>query len=125
MNDERLAKIAITPAADTELNKALERVNQNFMGGRITKADLASYLILESSKSLDDQTVKAIQKLYFKQVTYLDSLVKKLKSEGQDSLTPEEFVELRSMFAGVLEKKRNRSQKEPGENTSGAAETGA
>ena len=112
MNDERLAKIAITPAADSELNKALERVNQNFMGGRITKADLASYLILESAKTLDDQTVKAIQKLYFKQVTYLDSLVKKLKSEGQESLTPDEFVELRSMFAGVLEKKRGKSQKE-------------
>jgi hypothetical protein len=112
MNDERLAKIAITPVADTELNKALELVNQNFMGGRITKADLASYLILESSKTLNDQTVKAIQKLYFKQVTYLESLVKKLKSEGQDSLTPEEFVELRSMFAGVLEKKRGKSQKD-------------
>jgi hypothetical protein len=112
MTDERLAKIAITPTADSELNKALDLVNKNFLGGRITKADLASYLIAENAKTLDDQTVKAIQKLYFKQVTYLDSLVKKLKSEGQDSLTPAEYMELRSMFAGVLEKKRGQPQKE-------------
>ena len=106
MTESKLAKIAIFPSADSELNKALELVNQNFMGGRITKADLASFLIEEGAKHLDDNTTKAIQKLYFKQVAYLDSLVKKLKSEGQDSVRPEELSELQSLFSCVLERKR-------------------
>ena len=86
MSENNLAKIAISSSADEALVKSLERVNQNFEGGRVTKTDLASWLIQRASDSLTDAVIEEIHQAHFNQVVYLEALVKKLKASGGENL---------------------------------------
>lgn len=111
MSETNLAKIAITAASDSELTRALDRVNQAFEGGRITKTDFASWLILQAISTLDDAGIEEVRKAHFNQVVYLESLVRKLKSAGRDNLGPEELAALHSMLGQQSTKKRSKAQK--------------
>lgn len=114
MSEKTLAKIAISSSADAALSKILEQVNANFEGGRVTKVDLASWLITRSTESLDDSTIDEIQKAHFNQVAYLDALVKKMRASGRDSLGADDIVTLQAMLGHPSSKKRERVTK-PGE----------
>ena len=111
------AKIAISGSAEDALSRALERVNSGFDGGRVTKADLASWFILESSSSLAEDTIDNIRKAHFNQVVYLESLVKKLKSSGRDNLGVEEMATLQAMLGQPSSKKRPRGAKAEGDSS--------
>ena len=109
MNEMNLSKIAIIPAADTELSDALRQVNENFDGGRITKTDLASWFISRAASSLDDASIAEIRRAHFNQVVYLDGLVKKLKSSGKENLGPDDLAALQAMLGQQSTKKRTKS----------------
>lgn len=111
MSETNLAKIAITSLSDNELSGTLDRVNQDFEGGRVTKTDLASWLILRAVSTLDESGIEEVRKAHFNQVVYLESLVKKLKSSGRDNLGPEEWATLQSMLGQQSTKKRPRPAK--------------
>ena len=115
MSEVQLAKITVTSSADTQLNQIIELVNRNFTAGRITKPDVASWLINRGAQGFDEAAVKSIQRAHFSQVTYLDSLVKKLKSTGQESLSPDELVEMQAMFNDLAAKKRSTVSEKPWE----------
>jgi hypothetical protein len=108
MSENNLAKIAITSSADSALSQALNRINLNFEGGRITKAGLASWLIQRAGADLDEHTIEEIRRAHFNQVAYLENLVKKLKSSDRDSLSTEEADTLQDML-GQGSKKRPKS----------------
>lgn len=93
-----LAKIAVTESADHALAEALKRVNEDFKGGRITKTDLASWFISQGLTGLNAERVEEIRQAHFNQVVYLDSIVKKLKSNGQDCLGAEEIAALSALL---------------------------
>lgn len=112
MSETNLAKIAITTSSDEALSRALEQVNQDFDGGRVTKTDFASWLLLRAANALDASAIEEVRKAHFNQIAYLETLVKKLKSSNRDNLGPEELATLQSMLGQVTTKKRNRIQKE-------------
>lgn len=113
MTETNLSKIAITASSDETLVSALDRVNQNFEGGRVTKSDLASWFIQKGAAALDDSVLEEIQRAHFNQVVYLETLVKKLKSAGRDNLGPEELAALQSMLGQQTTKKRSRAGRPP------------
>jgi hypothetical protein len=111
MSETNLAKIAITASSDNDLSGALDRVNRDFEGGRVTKTDMASWLILRAISTLDEAAIEEIRKAHFNQVVYLESLVRKLKSAGRDNLGPEELATLQSMLGQQSTKRHSRPQK--------------
>jgi hypothetical protein len=115
--ENTLAKIAISTASDEALSKSLERVNQNFDGGRVSKTDLASWFLIQGTKSLDDSSVEEIRQAHFNQVTYLETLVKKLKTTGRDSLAASEVATLQAMLSQQSTKKRGKTSTKQIEST--------
>ena len=117
MNENNLAKIAVSSVADEALSKSLERINQSFDGGRVTKTELTSWYLLRSANTLDDAMIDEIHKAHFDQVVYLENLVKKMKASGRDSLGPEELSTLQAMLGQQTQKKRHRlNYKSPASN---------
>jgi hypothetical protein len=109
--ENTLAKIAITTDSDAALVQALEKVNKNNSGGRVTKTDLASWFILKFATDLTDQSIDQIRTAHFNQVAYLDSLVRGLKQSGRDSLSMDEIVNLQAMMKQQNTKRRSRATK--------------
>jgi hypothetical protein len=93
-----LSKIAITESADQALAEALKKVNQDFNGGRITKTDLASWFVSQGLAGLNAERIEEVRQAHFNQVIYLDAIVKKLKSNGQDCLGPDEIAALSALL---------------------------
>lgn len=109
MSETALAKIAITTASDEALVAAINRVNQDFEGGRVTKTDLASWLIAKGAVALTDAEVEEIHRAHFNQVVYLEALVKKLKSSGRENLGADELSALQGMLGQQTTKRRVKS----------------
>lgn len=110
MSENSLAKIAISSSADEALSKSLEKVNLNFDGGRVTKVDLASWLIHYFTESLSDGLIQEIRRAHFNQVAYLEALVRKLKSAGRDSLNADEQSTLQELLGQQSTKRRVRAK---------------
>lgn len=113
MSKTALAKIAITSASDDALVVAINHVNQNFEGGRVTKTDLASWFIAKGATALSDTEVEDIRRAHFNQVVYLEALVKKLKSTGRENLGADELSALQGMLGQQTTKKRQKNIKPP------------
>ncbi len=114
MSEQNLSKIAVTTLADQALTSAQERVNTGFEGGRVTKTDLASWLIIQATSSLDETTVEEIRRTHFNQLAYLETLVKKLKVAGRDNLETIELATLQAMMGQQTAKRRPRSSRTEG-----------
>jgi hypothetical protein len=110
--EKQLAKIAISTLADEALSKAVVKSNEGFDGGHINKTDMASWLILEGARKLDSSAVEEVRQAHFNQVTYLETLVKKLKTTGRDSLAAEEVAVLQAMLSQQSTKKRVKVSKQ-------------
>lgn len=111
MSEATLAKIAVTGSADEALSKALELVNHNFDGGRVTKIDLASWLLHRIAEQMNETMIDEIRKAYFNQVVYLEALVKKMKASGRDGLSKDEMTVLQSLMGVENPRKKMRPGK--------------
>ena len=85
---ENKSKIAISVTADEALVRMMGGVNLGFKGGRVSKHDLASWILLQFERKYFDGSVEAIRAEHFDQVAYLDSLVKELKRDGRAGHSP-------------------------------------
>lgn len=94
------AKIAISTIADTSLDNMVKSINENFSAGRVTKVDLASWIIQYFESNCLEKCRDKIQQDHFDQVVYLESVVKEIKSakkEGKESKTISELLAPLSM----------------------------
>jgi hypothetical protein len=113
MKKAQLAKIAVSTEADKFLDQTLEKVNHENSGGRVTKADLASWLVLAMQAEMNTQTIEKIRKAYFNQAVYLENLLRTLKKNGRDSLNAEELARLhQSKNLGTKKKTTAQTQDE-------------
>ena len=63
MKKQEVAKIAITSDADVALVQALEKVKSGNAGGRVTKLELATWLILKSAVDMNALAIDEIENL--------------------------------------------------------------
>jgi hypothetical protein len=110
MEKKELAKIAITPTADTGLVRALERINKDSTGGRVTKIELASWFILNGVNTLNDSAIEEIRLAHFSQVAYLESLIKSVKKTGREDLSPEELEKFQGMMKKISTQKKRANE---------------
>ena len=91
MSEVKIAKLAVSTASDEALARALTHVNRDFDGGRITKMELASWLLVRGCENLDEAAIEEARKAHFNQATYLQHLVNKLKRSQRDQLLDTEL----------------------------------
>jgi len=107
-----LAKIAVSIEADAAMTQAMEQINTGNLGGKVTKVDLASWLILRSASLLNDTLIDEIRAEHFNQVIYLDNLLKAAKRSGRKVLSPEELERFQAIMRRKDQIKKKRGDRE-------------
>ena len=102
-----LRKAPLSVEADEGLIRMLEATNKEFHGGKVSKADLLSWLVLHFEKSSFATAREDIQKRYFDKVTYLSSVVDELKKAKRDGRPG---PDLESLLAPITGKKSSTNE---------------
>lgn len=77
--ETKLAKLSASTEADQALDRMTEKTNAGFTGGKVTKADLTSWLILHFESQNFEDSLEKLRKDHFDQVAYLEAVVKEMK----------------------------------------------
>ena len=111
----KTAKIATTLDADHALDRVLAKVNDGFTGGRVTKNDLASWILIHFEQHMDS-SIEKIRKDHFDQVAYLESVVKEMKRAKKAGESKPDIATLLAPIAteikSISARKKLRSEQE-------------
>jgi hypothetical protein len=110
-------KLSVTSEADALLSAALEKVNEGFLGGKVSKLDLASWAIIQALEELSEAKIEKIRKPFFNELAFLESMVKLSRQNKQEKLTPDQLA----MLQGVLSHKSEKGKKSKQEGDSSPA----
>jgi fatty acid/phospholipid biosynthesis enzyme len=106
---QKIAKFTGSLEADEVLIKMVDVVNDGFNGGRVTKHEMLSWLILKFEKSIFKDLIDEIRNDHFDQLAYLEAVLKEAKRARRQGLAP---VDLSStLSAATLGGRANVAQK--------------
>lgn len=80
---QEIVKISITKEAESAIIKVMDRVNQDFDGGQISRQDAASWALVYFGKNISETEVRAIRSVYFDEMSMLESILKRAKESGK------------------------------------------
>ncbi len=98
---DQLPKIAITLAAEQSVDILHKQVNEG-IPGRITKGQIASWLLLNSCGSMTTKQIEKIRADHFDEIAHLESVVRQLK-EAKKANAP---VAVQDLLTPVLHRQR-------------------
>ena len=82
--EKKIAKFTGSLEMDQALDRMLQRTNDGFTGGRVTKHDLVSWVILNFEKDAFSESIDKISQDHFDQVTYLEAVLREAKRARKD-----------------------------------------
>lgn len=85
--EENIVRITITKDAEKELDQAVVEVNDGFTAGRVSKQDLASWLVTNFKELCGGDYVEKVRADFFNELARFKSLLKLAQQSG--GLTPE------------------------------------
>lgn len=77
--EKKISKIGISQSSDQALDRILAKINEGFTGGRVSKSDLATWIIEYFETNALENNLERIRKDHFEQVAYLESVVREMK----------------------------------------------
>lgn len=90
---EPTSKVQLSFEADQALDEMFQATNENFLSGRVKKAQLLSWIILYFHKAQFKKSLKKIRDDHFDKIAHLRSLIKKMeeaKKNGKEiSVNPQ------------------------------------
>ena len=101
MNEKNLAKVAISKESNEDLVLMLEKVNEDFQFGKVTKTKLLSWIVREFYKKHFKKSLSKIQKENTDTIMQLEVLLKKAKKAKKEG--NREPMSLKSLM-GLSEK---------------------
>lgn len=96
-------RVVIQPDANKNLEEIVQRVNEGFDGGEVTKSDIANYIFLQLQRLISESGIKAIRMHYFDEKKCLASI---LRNENE---LPEELRKAIRIHYGLLNKEKKKS----------------
>lgn len=90
------------------LERVVDKLNEGFEGGVITKSDLANFVFKNLERYISDSDMKEMRSLHFDDRRMLASL---LKNADDPTELPEEIRKVLREFYGISEKDKKRGQK--------------
>lgn len=82
-SSEEIVKITVTKEAGEKLSSILAKVNEGFEAGRITRQDIASWILIRFEKSFGENEIQQIRKEFFSEKVLLETILKRVKSSGE------------------------------------------
>lgn len=98
-------KITINKETEVKLLELLSKVNEGFINGKVSRQDLANWIVMKLCLDCDDSLVENIRADHFDEIMYFESVLKKSKELG--TLPPEYQALIRQQF-GTSNKGKNR-----------------
>lgn len=99
---EQLPKVAISTDAEKYLEEMRKTVNEGFSSGRVTKGQLASWIIANTWSSLTTKTVEKIRADHFDEIAHLESVVKQLREARESNAS----VAVQELLTPILQRQR-------------------
>src|SRR4051812_23677749 len=84
--DRKIGKFTGTHEAEIALERMVNTVNDGFAGGRISRHDLLSWIVLNFERQWLQQSLGALRADHFDQLAYLETVLadaKRARKEGQ------------------------------------------
>ncbi len=105
-------RLTINRAAEMALVGAVERINEDFQGGKVNRNQIAVWAILRFSDGLTEDEIKEIRADHLDEFSALDAVLRKAKESGK--LPPElrAFVQKQLGFEEPSKKKGKKSLSE-------------
>lgn len=87
-------RILISQDASRSLDVVSAKIADGFEGGRISRPQIVSWILLRFSERLASDDIAAIRMAYFDRIAYLEALLKRAKETGTipselNAITPE------------------------------------
>lgn len=90
------------------LRELVQRSNDGFDGGEVTRSDVANFLLLKSGKSFIEADIKSLRNLHFDERKMLSALLHQSAKNGE---LPEEIKLALRTLSGFTEQTKKRSTK--------------
>lgn len=97
---EQSPKVAISPEADKYLEDMRKSVNEGFSSGKVTKSQLATWIIGQFWFNLTTKQIEKIRADHFDEVAHLESVVERLKEARKTKAS----LPVQDLLAPVLQK---------------------
>jgi hypothetical protein len=109
--EENIVRITITKDADNEADKIVASVNDGFDGGRVSKQDVASWVLMNFAGLAGADFVQRIRSEFFNELVRFKNLLKQAQQSG--GITPEIRQALKSLSddAGKPKNEKKRLKK--------------
>jgi len=90
MEKAKIAKTTMSLEAETHLNQMVGRSNENFTGGRVTKHDLLSWIVICFAEDYFEKNIERIHQDHFDRLTHIDNIVKRIKKARHKGVEDQE-----------------------------------
>ena len=107
-NKREQYRIVIDKESNQKLEDMVEKVNEDFDTGTVSKSDLAMYVFLNLKKFITNEDIKALRIKHFDDRKVLNDLLKISETKAE---LPEEVRKFLREHAGVFNKDKKRGPK--------------
>lgn len=101
MSNEKMDKVLISINADADLEQMTREINEGYTGGRVSKAQLLTWLVVYFRKNFFRECIDGIRIAHFDKLAHLKSVVKNLEQAKKSGTSD---VDLKALLAPVLSK---------------------
>ncbi len=108
-------RLTINRAAENEIQKALERINDGYQGGKVNRNQVAIWAIQRFGETLGEDEVKDIRADHLDEFSALDAVLRKAKESGHLPAELRTFLQKQMGLDDAPKKKNKKSL--PGNNT--------
>lgn len=109
-SEEEQYRVVISKEANEALEELTRKTNNGFLGGEVTKSDVANLIFLNSLKSFSENDVKTLRNLHFDEHKMLKAL---LRGANKESDLPDEIRKALREHYGLNEQSKRRSHRAP------------
>ena len=95
---EEILRITVSRIGERSLSEITEKVNDGFLGGKVSKVQMANWILKRFRDDLDDSMIKDIRADHYDELMLLESILKKARETGQ---VPMEFKHLLQKQIGL------------------------
>lgn len=99
---KKIAKLTGSIEMDQALDRMAQAVNDGFAGGKVSRHDLVSWIVLYFEKEGFQRSVEKIRQDHFDQVMYLQSVLREARRAQKAGATSEAIAALLTPLSGSV-----------------------
>ena len=99
--ETKLAKLSASLDADKALDRMTQNANEGFSGGRITKTQLLSWILIYFDKTHFAELRPSIQRGHFDHMAHFESMVAEMKRARKAGESPPDLTSLLAPLLAV------------------------